>query len=126
MSTVMNGFTSVPDDLLEALASSRMPPTHLRIVLAIVRLTYGQGVSENQIGVGRICEITNGQERSAMRALADLKRWRVLDSRPYRGSASTRWVVAHQAWKIDGPAETEARRARSTRARCALADPASS
>ncbi len=53
-----DGFTRVADELLEALIRAPLSGRELRVVLAVIRLTYGYQRKEAVISLGRLSELT--------------------------------------------------------------------
>lgn len=54
-----NGFTKIANELFEAIIRTRLPGQELRIMLAVLRLTYGFGKKEDRISYGQLSKITN-------------------------------------------------------------------
>ena len=66
-----DGYTRIADEILEALAAARVPGTVLRLVLAVIRETYGWGEKERVIDRKRLAEIMDVTSRAMRRALAE-------------------------------------------------------
>lgn len=66
-------FVKFSRELLDAIVLSPMPTTHKEIVLAIIRLTYGDyGKKEAPISTRRLTGATGRDRRAVSRALAEL------------------------------------------------------
>jgi phage replication O-like protein O len=53
-----NGFTKIANELLDAILLHRIPGQELRVVLAIMRKTYGYSKKEDQISFGQLSQLT--------------------------------------------------------------------
>lgn len=73
-----HGYTRIADQLLESLASERLPAAHLRALLALIRLTYGKRRKAAQLSISDLTAIMRSDERTTRRILEDLVRWRIV------------------------------------------------
>ena len=75
---VENGFTRVANELLEALCQARLGGREMRVVLAVIRLTYGFSRKENAISLGKLAEVTGLKRERLWEVVKALERKRVL------------------------------------------------
>jgi phage replication O-like protein O len=54
-----NGYTKIANELFEAILRTRLPGQELRIMLSVLRFTYGFGKKQDQISYGQLSKITN-------------------------------------------------------------------
>jgi phage replication O-like protein O len=54
-----NGYTRFANEWFERLLSLRLPGQEIRIVLAVIRKTYGYGKKKDNISYGQLAKITN-------------------------------------------------------------------
>jgi phage replication O-like protein O len=97
-----NGYTRIAHPVLEALARSRLPARHLRVVLAVARLTWGWGKKGDGIGSRQLGEATDTSPGYVRRVLADLLRWGVLQQTgpSFRGRRQLGIVKDFEVWCI--------------------------
>ena len=67
------GFTAVPHDLLEAVASGKFKGQQARVLLAVARLTLGWQQERAVLTLGRIAEVTNMKATHIAKALRELE-----------------------------------------------------
>jgi phage replication O-like protein O len=60
---VENGFARIANELLEAICQRRCSGAQLRILLAVVRPTYGYGRKSARIGNGLLAKLTGRHKR---------------------------------------------------------------
>lgn len=91
---VEHGFTRIADGLLEALIRCPVPGRHMRVIQAVIRLTYGYGKARDVIALSQIAELTGIERRDLWRVVSDLVEWGMLGKRA-RGPrrAAEMWVV---------------------------------
>ena len=53
-----NGYTKIANELLEAMIRTRIPGQEMRVMLAVLRFTYGYGKKQDQISYGQIAKMT--------------------------------------------------------------------
>src|SRR5690554_4022031 len=67
------GFTAVPHDLLEVVASGKFKGQQARVLLAVARLTLGWQQERAVLTLGRIAEVTNMKATHIAKALRELE-----------------------------------------------------
>jgi phage replication O-like protein O len=94
-----HGYTRIANELLEALARAALPPRHLRVVLALARMTYGYNKAEDRIAASQISALTGIEERNVRHVLGDLRAALILESRGSPGQTQT-WRIQkdHELW----------------------------
>jgi len=75
---VENGYTRIANELLEALCRARLGSREFRVVLAVVRLTYGFQYKENTISLGKLAEMTGLRRERLSEVVKALERKNVL------------------------------------------------
>lgn len=73
-----NGFTKIANELLIALARHNLSPYEFRVLMAVIRKTYGWSKKEDFISVSQIQEITNLDRRNVSRAKKSLIKKKIL------------------------------------------------
>ncbi|OAQ21014.1 hypothetical protein TDIS_0940 [Thermosulfurimonas dismutans] len=73
-----NGYTRIANELLEALCRARLGSRELKVVLAVVRLTYGFLRKENTISLGKLAEMTGLRRERLSEVVKALERKNVL------------------------------------------------
>ena len=68
-----NGFTKIANELLDHLISLHLPPNQWKVVLFIIRRTYGYGKKVDYIANSQICEATGLHKSHVSRALCLLE-----------------------------------------------------
>ena len=93
-----NNFTQGPNDILEALARTRLSPYESNVILFIIRKTFGWNKTEDWISLSQIAEGTKIAKPNVCRTLNSLKRRNIIE-RP------DRWHVGlqldHTLWRIN-------------------------
>ena len=69
-----NGYTRVANELLEALYRARLGGREMRVVLAVIRLTYGFLRKENAISLGKLAEMTGLRKERLSEVVKALER----------------------------------------------------
>ena len=54
-----DGYTKIANELLDAIIKTRFPGQELRIMLAVLRKTYGYGKKADQISYGQLAQLTD-------------------------------------------------------------------
>lgn len=72
-----NGFTGISNEILEALCRSKMTGRELRVVLYIIRCTYGFGRKEVSLSLQEIATATSMKRQHAHRIISNLSSYRV-------------------------------------------------
>ena len=67
-----DGYTKIANELLEALCRTRLSGCELRVMLAVLRLTYGYNAKERRVLRRQIAEITGMRENNITRAVRSL------------------------------------------------------
>jgi len=67
-----NGYTMIADELLEAMSAARLGGGHFRVMLAVMRLTYGYGLKTKRITSGQVSKMVRMPRRSVIRIMSDL------------------------------------------------------
>jgi phage replication O-like protein O len=99
-----NGFTRIANELLEAILLRRIPGQELRIVLTVMRKTYGFGKKADRMSYGQIAKATGIPRTRVIRHIKSLVLKRVLGSLN-RGTRqpSTIWINKDYSQWIDSP-----------------------
>jgi phage replication O-like protein O len=71
-------FTQLPNSVLETLATARLSGRDFRVVMAILRCTFGYSRGETKISWNRLSKITGIDRRSLYRILRRLERWNII------------------------------------------------
>lgn len=98
-----NGYTQVAHEVLEALARTPIPGRHLRILLCVLRRTWGYHKSSDTLSIRQISTSTHVDERSVRRILDDLREWSILNSEPGAPGRARRLGVQkdYSLWSVD-------------------------
>ncbi|RUM87194.1 MAG: hypothetical protein DSZ24_06740 [Thermodesulfatator sp.] len=75
---VENGYTRVANELLEALCRAQLGGREMRVVLAVIRLTYGFQNKESAISLGKLAKITGLRRERLSEVVKALERKNVL------------------------------------------------
>lgn len=70
---IEDGYTRIANELLEALAATKISGSELRMMLAIIRLTYGYNTSEARITANQLSNILGVLPQHIFRTLKDLE-----------------------------------------------------
>lgn len=73
-----DGYAKIANELLEALARVHMPSIHWQVLFLIFRFTYGFHRKTAGFTMAEIAAKIGRPKRSTERAIADLKKWRML------------------------------------------------
>ena len=73
-----NGFTKVPNEILESLARIHLSPYETRVVLFIIRKTYGWHKELDWISLSQIVEGTGIAKPNVCRTIRSLKRRNII------------------------------------------------
>jgi len=111
-----DGFTALAHPVVEALARASMPGRHLRVVLAVARLTWGWRKKSDRIGSRQIGAMTGISPGNVRWIIADLLRWRILREAGlgFRGRRDLGIEKDFERWEIADTHDAERRRSRST------------
>ncbi|MGE5354473.1 MAG: replication protein, partial [Acidobacteriota bacterium] len=72
------GFTDIPNELLEAVLRFRCPNGYKEVILALMRLTYGSGQREGAVSVLRLSRFINQDKSNTAKRLRELIRCKVV------------------------------------------------
>lgn len=74
-----DGFVRIANELFDAVLSKLSSYRHTKIVLAIIRKTYGYGKKEDDITISQLAEITGIHRNNVGSALKDLESMRIIN-----------------------------------------------
>ena len=118
-----DGYTQVPNDLLEAVYTYGFTIRQLRIVLYIIRKTYGYHLQERDISISRMAVEMGVDRAHASRTVSDLEKLNVLSvEKNGAWKASTMYVKNPDEWDrpiTEKVRSTVAKSATAKRAQCA-------
>ena len=101
-----NGYTRIADELIEALASAQLTARQLRIVLAIMRKTYGYGKKKDAISASQLEALTGIRRSKISAVLSELVAAHVIEieGERQRGRTPTLSIQKdHTRWHRDAP-----------------------
>jgi phage replication O-like protein O len=75
-----DGYTRIANELFDAIIRTRLPGQELRIMLAIIRMTYGFGKKQDQISYGQLSKITKIPRRKVIEHVKNLVSKKALGS----------------------------------------------
>lgn len=84
-----DGYTRIANELLEALCKTRLSGCELRVMFAVLRLTYGYNAKERRILRRQIAEITGIRENNITRAVKSLASKHLITLKKNGG----KWVI---------------------------------
>ena len=64
-----NGFTRIPHELIEAFAKTKITGECMRVLMVIIRYSYGYSHDSTQLSLGRISELTSLDRRNVNRMI---------------------------------------------------------
>lgn len=73
-----NGFTRIANEIIDALAQSAPGHGDMRVLLVILRKTYGWNKKEDDLSIGQIVEATNLSRRMVIYCLQNLEAKRMI------------------------------------------------
>jgi phage replication O-like protein O len=73
-----DGFTRIANELIEAVMRQPWPGGHLRIVLALIRFTYGYNKKADTISYGQVAKATGLHRTHVIKAMGELVEARVI------------------------------------------------
>lgn len=85
---VENGYTRIANELLEALCRINLSPYEDRVLMAIMRKTFGFGKSGDAISIRQLSELTHLDFRHTHRALKSLVSRQIISSKGAPGQTS--------------------------------------
>lgn len=77
-----NGYVRIANELYEAILRSKLHGQELKVMLAVIRLTYGFGKKEDAISHGQISKLTGIPRVKVIKIVQRLVLYRVLGSSP--------------------------------------------
>ncbi|MDC9607185.1 replication protein [Xenorhabdus griffiniae] len=92
---VDDGFTRIANELLESIASSDLTARQLKVMLAIIRKTYGFGKKSDRIADSQVAEITGLSRQNVNKAKNELisMRFLIIDGNKIGvNKATTEWI----------------------------------
>jgi phage replication protein O, N-terminal domain len=82
---IENGYTKIANELLEAITKTKLSSLQLRILLLILRYTYGFGRKEADLSLSFISEALEAKPNNISRELSFLKSIGIVYVEPARG-----------------------------------------
>ena len=67
-----NGYLKLASELVDALASYRIPGEQMQVLWVIIRKTYGYNKKEDKISNSQFCELTGLKKPAVCRAINGL------------------------------------------------------
>ena len=101
---IENGYTKIANELFEALIGMRIPGQEMRVVMAIIRKTYGYNKIKDVISYGQISKLTNIPRVKVIVHVKSLIAKNILHS-SYNGTRKplTMWINKNYAVWVDSP-----------------------
>ena len=93
-----HGYTRLANELLEALCRARLSGREMRVVLAIVRLTYGFNVKMGPVSLGRISSLTGISRRHVCGLLRTLEKKGIVSRQRQKGRIIVGLQKDYQRW----------------------------
>jgi len=94
------GHTRIADDLLDALIAFPLSKRQYKVVLAVIRKTYGYGKREDDLSSTQLAELTGLADSHCRAAVRDLGALRVLTVSPGRFGQVLAINPDHRAWIV--------------------------
>lgn len=99
-----DGYTRIANELLEAISKKRIPGQELRIVLTVIRKTYGFSKKSDQISYGQIAKATGIPRTRVIMHIKSLVSKKVLGSlNNGTRQPSTIWINKDYSQWVDSP-----------------------
>ena len=104
---LQNGYTRIANELLEAICRLNISGNELRILLFIVRRTYGFNKSSTNISLTEISEATGVRKNHVSRALKKLSDLKIIKRQTFSGtkSQSISIVKNYEEWTVENCTE---------------------
>ncbi len=104
---LQNGYTRIANELLEAVCRLNISGNELRILLFIVRRTYGFNKSSTNISLTEISEATGVRKNHVSRALKKLSDLKIIKRQTFSGtkSQSISIVKNYEEWTVENCTE---------------------
>lgn len=96
---IEDGYTRIANELLEALAGAKLNGSELKVLLAIIRMTYGYQVKTNKVTVRQLANITDLSTRGIEGTLATLANRKII----IRDRSKTQINKRYKEWKTEQP-----------------------
>ena len=99
---VEDGFTRIANELFDAVLRAPLTGVEQKVVLAVIRLTYGYNKREDTLSFSQIATATGIGRQSVVRAMVRLRKANVLTSRATGHYAPSVWAVQkrYQLWAL--------------------------
>lgn len=104
-----NGYTPIANEIMDQLAKVSLPAHEMRVLLAILRKTYGWSKKVDQISLTQFEAATGLDRRSVTRALKRLEARRLIVVLR-EGKRGTNWYRFHKMydeWVVDNQVENQ-------------------
>ncbi len=95
-----NGYTRIANELLEALARTRIPGEAIQVLWAVLRQTYGFGRKVAPISLGQLSKFTGLSRSNCQRAVQRLVGSNIVLKSEYRGVTSLGIQKDFSKWKV--------------------------
>jgi phage replication O-like protein O len=101
---VEDGYTRIANELLEAITAAALSGAEVRVILAIIRKTYGFNKKADAISLGQLATATGSARRSVARVLQSLVDRRIVLRRAGAAYHASTWAINkhYQEWLEDG------------------------
>jgi len=99
---VEDGFTRIANELFDAVLRAPLTGVEQKVVLAVIRLTYGYNKREDTLSFSQIAAVTGIGRQSIVRAMVRLRKANVLTSKPTGRYSPSVWAVQkrYQSWAL--------------------------
>lgn len=91
-----NGHAQIANEILEALARTPLPGTELRLVLHVLRKTYGYGKKKDWISISQFAEALHIDTKSVCRSKKRLLGWGVVEMDGNKIGLNKNW----ESWQV--------------------------
>lgn len=101
MSSAKGSYTSVPNELLEAMyqTDNHFSPNQMRVLLYLIRMTYGWHKARDRISLKRMSADIGKDRRNVTRAVRELERMGVIEvDRPGQGQLADISINLPDEW----------------------------
>lgn len=97
---IENGFTRIANELLEALARTRIPGEAIQVLWAVLRQTYGFRRKVAPVSLGQLSKFTGLSRSNCQRAVQRLVDSNIVLKSEYRGVANLGIQKDFSKWKV--------------------------
>ncbi len=103
---VEDGFTRIANELFDAVLRAPLTGVEQKVILAVIRLTYGYNKREDALSFSQIATATGIGRQSVVRAMVRLRKANVLTSKATGAYRPSVWAVQkrYQLWALDSTA----------------------